>query len=306
MGKYIAKEGGYVVTGVSDAKSALLICRGDVRPRNRFFQQPKYKQTKTASDNADSTSTVGQTPDCAVLDIRLNGDMDGLELLKVIRSDSTLQSLPVVLLTARGRVEDRIAGYDADADAYLSKPFDSEELISVIDSVVKRGRVGRGGNNNLVEGGGGLITSQDLMHELAEIKSLIKDMGMVVGETPDRMSSDMKDDDRISASSIHKELLSIKESIKNKTSTIAVTTEDVMEQRNATSPLTIEEVAVLNLLDQGLTNQEIATQMESSTEEVSQKMNSLMQKTNVTSRTDLVRWWKDTRLYETTKLIHTL
>jgi DNA-binding NarL/FixJ family response regulator len=120
-------------------------------------------------------------------------------------------------------------------------------------------------------------------------------MGMVVGETPDRMSSDMKDDDRISASSIHKELLSIKESIKNKTSTIAVTTEDVMEQRNATSPLTIEEVGVLNLLDQGLTNQEIATQMESSTEEVSQKMNSLMQKTNVTSRTDLVRWWKDTR-----------
>ncbi|EED93069.1 predicted protein, partial [Thalassiosira pseudonana CCMP1335] len=193
MGKYIANEGGYV-------------------------------QTKTASDNADSTLTVGQTPDCAVLDIRLNGDMDGLELLKVIRSDSTLQSLPVVLLTARGRVEDRIAGYDADADAYLSKPFDSEELISVIDS-----------------------------------------------------------------------LLSIKESIKNKTSTIAVSTEDVMEQRNVTSPLTIEEVAVLNLLDQGLTNQEIATQMESSTEEVSQKMNSLMQKTNVTSRTDLVRWWKDTR-----------
>lgn len=46
--------------------------------------------------------------------------------------------VPVVLLTAKGMTEDRVAGYRAGADAYIPKPFDPDELISVIDSAILR------------------------------------------------------------------------------------------------------------------------------------------------------------------------
>jgi DNA-binding response OmpR family regulator len=59
-------------------------------------------------------------------------------LLEAIRKDDRLVGVPVVLLTAKGMTEDRVAGYRAGADAYIPKPFDPDELISVIDSAILR------------------------------------------------------------------------------------------------------------------------------------------------------------------------
>ena len=64
--------------------------------------------------------------------------MDGLELVRRIRTEERLSIIPVVLLTAKGQIQDRIAGYEAGADAYLSKPFSPEELLAIVENIVER------------------------------------------------------------------------------------------------------------------------------------------------------------------------
>jgi len=73
--------------------------------------------------------------DLVVLDIMLPG-MSGYAVCEALRGRG--DTLPVVMLTARTLVEDRIRGFDAGADVYLQKPFDLEELLSVIRSLLSR------------------------------------------------------------------------------------------------------------------------------------------------------------------------
>jgi two-component system alkaline phosphatase synthesis response regulator PhoP len=76
--------------------------------------------------------------DLVVLDIMLPG-MSGYAVCEAIREAGN--DLPVVMLTARTLVEDRIRGFDAGTDVYLQKPFDLEELLSVVRSLLaRRGR----------------------------------------------------------------------------------------------------------------------------------------------------------------------
>jgi DNA-binding response OmpR family regulator len=72
--------------------------------------------------------------DVVILDVMLPG-MDGLTVLKKIRDSSRV---PVVMLTARGGVADRIIGLEAGADDYLPKPFEPRELVARIQAVLRR------------------------------------------------------------------------------------------------------------------------------------------------------------------------
>jgi len=76
-------------------------------------------------------------PDLFVLDIMMP-DLDGLKICRMIRADSKLSSVPIIFLTARGEVEDRIRGLESGADDYLSKPFDTKELALRIGLIFKR------------------------------------------------------------------------------------------------------------------------------------------------------------------------
>jgi len=73
--------------------------------------------------------------DLVILDIMLP-DMDGFEVCREIRKES---SVPVIMLTARGDVTDRIVGLELGADDYLPKPFEPRELVARIQSVLRRG-----------------------------------------------------------------------------------------------------------------------------------------------------------------------
>ena len=75
--------------------------------------------------------------DLALLDVMLPG-RDGFELTMDLRK--VAPGLPIVLLTARGRVEDRVRGLKCGADDYITKPFDNEELLLRLQSVMKRNR----------------------------------------------------------------------------------------------------------------------------------------------------------------------
>ncbi len=75
--------------------------------------------------------------DAAILDVMLP-EMDGFELCRTIRKDS---DLPIVMLTARGEVMDRIVGLELGADDYLPKPFEPRELAARLQTILRRARM---------------------------------------------------------------------------------------------------------------------------------------------------------------------
>lgn len=113
-------------------------------------------------------------PDAIVSDVRMPGK-DGLELLGLIRADERLERVPVILLTAKGMTEDRIQGYKAGADVYLPKPFNPEELLSIIDNVILRRQQMTGNKGKLV----------DLKADMTNIKQLLRKNGSAVVKATD-------------------------------------------------------------------------------------------------------------------------
>lgn len=77
-------------------------------------------------------------PSLVVLDVMLPG-MDGWEVLEKLREESTV---PVIMLTAKGDITDRIQGLDLGADDYMAKPFEAKELIARIKAVMRRSAAG--------------------------------------------------------------------------------------------------------------------------------------------------------------------
>ena len=75
-----------------------------------------------------------ETPDLVILDVMLP-EMDGFEVCRTIRQSS---SVPVVMLTARGEVMDRVVGLEIGADDYLPKPFEPRELVARIQAILRR------------------------------------------------------------------------------------------------------------------------------------------------------------------------
>ena len=94
-------------------------------------------QVKTVTHPEDGLEILeSELPDIIILDIMLPG-MDGFETCKEIRK---LYNVPIIMLTARGDVTDRIVGLEIGADDYLSKPFEPRELVARIQSILRRGK----------------------------------------------------------------------------------------------------------------------------------------------------------------------
>jgi OmpR family response regulator RpaB len=86
--------------------------------------------------------------DAAILDVMLP-EMDGFALCRAIRRDS---DIPVVMLTARGEVTDRVVGLELGADDYLPKPFEPRELVARLQTVLRRRRASATGQRLVFEG----------------------------------------------------------------------------------------------------------------------------------------------------------
>ncbi|MBD3004263.1 response regulator transcription factor [Streptomyces sp. 5-10] len=93
-------------------------------------------EVRTAGDGAEAIRTTRELrPDVVVLDIMLP-DMDGLTVLGRLRRE--LPDVPVLFLTARDAVEDRIAGLTAGGDDYVTKPFSLEEVVARLRGLLRR------------------------------------------------------------------------------------------------------------------------------------------------------------------------
>src|SRR6478735_2402302 len=92
---------------------------------------------ETAADGGQALAAVERsTPDLLVLDVAMPG-VDGLAVSRRLRAKGL--AVPVLLLTARDSVSDRVAGLDAGADDYLVKPFATEELVARARALLRRG-----------------------------------------------------------------------------------------------------------------------------------------------------------------------
>ncbi|WP_442600617.1 response regulator transcription factor [Paenibacillus sp. KN14-4R] len=74
-------------------------------------------------------------PDLVLLDLMLPNDVNGIDILQQIRQ---LGSCPVIILTARGSIPDRLHGFELGADDYIAKPFDPQEVLARIQAVLRR------------------------------------------------------------------------------------------------------------------------------------------------------------------------
>jgi two-component system phosphate regulon response regulator OmpR len=119
-------------------EALVLVVDDDVRLRDllsRYLGNNGFRVT-TADNAADARDKLRfLQPDLLVLDVMMPGE-DGLSLTESLRSE--LNGTPILLLTARGAPEDRIAGFEAGADDYLGKPFDPRELLLRIRAMLRR------------------------------------------------------------------------------------------------------------------------------------------------------------------------
>jgi DNA-binding response OmpR family regulator len=96
-------------------------------------------KTLTATHPDEGLKTLNQkSPDLVILDVMLPG-MDGFEVCKTIRQQSPV---PIIMLTARGELMDKVVGLELGADDYLPKPFEPRELVARIHSVLRRTQKG--------------------------------------------------------------------------------------------------------------------------------------------------------------------
>ena len=104
---YTLSREGYRVTGARDGEEGL------ARARNDF-------------------------PDLILLDLMLP-KVDGMEICRRIKGDPNLRAIPVIMVTAKGEVDDVVAGLEAGAEDYITKPFSNKELLARIKAVIRRG-----------------------------------------------------------------------------------------------------------------------------------------------------------------------
>lgn len=76
-------------------------------------------------------------PDLILLDIMMPS-INGMQLCNIVKADPAMQQVPIIFMTARNEAEDRIKGLEAGAEDYVSKPFDSRELLLRVEKVLAR------------------------------------------------------------------------------------------------------------------------------------------------------------------------
>jgi len=105
-------------------------------PLASFFKRFEFELDSASTPSAGLAKLRAQAFDAAILDVMLP-EMDGFALCREIRRES---DIPIIMLTARGDVMDRVIGLEIGADDYLPKPFEPRELLARLQTVLRRAR----------------------------------------------------------------------------------------------------------------------------------------------------------------------
>jgi DNA-binding NarL/FixJ family response regulator len=193
-----------------------------------------------------------QQVDVIISDVRMPR-MDGWQLLHQLRRNDNnlnLKQVPVILLTAQGLPQDRVRGYQAGADAYLPKPFDPQELLVLVDSVIQRRERLNGSRTQCSTSSSTDASSTTAL--VQDLKRSVQDIQRLLLEQPPGINHN--------------------------------------NNARGVVHLAPPERQVLEWLCQGLRNKEIAERTYLSTRRVEQVLTTLYRRTKVKNRTELVRW----------------
>ena len=127
------------MNAVNPENYRILIIDDDVKLNallSEYLQGFGHKLASETTAAAGRMRLRRELPDLLILDVMLP-DTDGLTLCREFRAE---YDLPIIMLTARGEVTDRVIGLELGADDYLAKPFEPRELVARIQSVVRRAR----------------------------------------------------------------------------------------------------------------------------------------------------------------------
>ncbi|MGA2639550.1 MAG: response regulator [Spirochaetia bacterium] len=127
------------MTGTGTRKRILVV---DDEPQNITIMREILKSDYTviaATDGARALSLAqsASPPDLIMLDILMPG-LDGYEILRRLKANARTAGLPVVLVTAKGEVDDKMTGYELGSSDYITKPFESSFVLSVVRRLLSR------------------------------------------------------------------------------------------------------------------------------------------------------------------------
>ena len=117
--------------------AAVLVVDDDATVREvviTYLSKAGHTVTSAADGHEALASVAASQPELVVLDLMLPG-IDGLEVCRRLRESG---DIPVIMLTAKGSVNDRVVGLEVGADDYVTKPFSPRELVLRVDSVLRR------------------------------------------------------------------------------------------------------------------------------------------------------------------------
>ncbi len=109
----------------------------------QIFSEATYDLTMSANGREALAEVKANKFDLIIMDLMMPG-ISGLEVCQIIKKDPELSKIPIVMLTAKTGISDRIDGFMIGADEYITKPFDPLKLEARVDMLLKRIRRERG------------------------------------------------------------------------------------------------------------------------------------------------------------------
>lgn len=120
---------------VDDDKAIVKVLRG-------YLEQAGYEVLAAYDGETTLHILRRERPDLVVLDVMLPV-RDGKEITRIVRADSSLSTMPIIMLTARVDDTDKIVGLELGADDYITKPFNAREVVARVGALLRRTRLDR-------------------------------------------------------------------------------------------------------------------------------------------------------------------
>lgn len=130
------------IRGFSDTRQKILIVDDEMAtllPLKRSLESEDYIVIEACDGYEAIRKSKSEMPELIILDLMMPG-MDGIEVCNQLKKDARTEKIPVIMLTARDEVRDKVEGLEIGADDYVTKPFNLNELKARIKSVLRRSR----------------------------------------------------------------------------------------------------------------------------------------------------------------------
>jgi len=154
-----------------------------------MLEREGFKILAAASGQQAIEKAIAEQPVLIILDVMMP-DMDGYQVATQLRKHPATETIPILMFTAKTTVNDKVAGFQAGADDYLTKPVHPTELVSRVQALLQRSRragteVGRGQAIAFLPTKGGLGTSSLALNVALELKKAYPDKQTVLVELHD-------------------------------------------------------------------------------------------------------------------------